>query len=714
MVGESPRVDRSAVDEHEGPSLSGSGRDTSGVTTRLIVAYVRRHLGDAGVTRLLERAGEDRPVEVLEDERSWSTYDQKIALFEAAAALTDDPDVARRIGSSLLEEQLAAVLRAVIGALGSPQRVLKSVARASAKFSTSATMDAVAVGNSSATVSYRLHDGFVPSRHDCVYTQGILSQVTVLFGLPPARIWHESCQIEGAEACVYEVRWRRWQWWTRGVVRRRVGLAEGALQERVKDLELTVADLVAAEDLEGSLASIAARAAAAVHGQRHLLAVRLGDRRIVQGDGFTAAEAAELGAALLATGTAGMPGFEALVAPVVSVRRTYGWLAAFLPEATGFLPVEQEHLDAYAGLAAAALDVGTSLREARLSSDISAGLLKLGRQLAHESDARAVAQRVAEAVPLVTSSVRASVLLWDPDAALLSQAAAVGFGGSLADAMAIEVTAAASPLLNELMAAPMPRRYECGGGDAFLDGALSRFGDRSVSIAPIIASAEFLGVVVASHPEQPDVADDLDGTETTTEATTEALAGLADQAGIAIARLSLLHAARHAATHDHLTGLADRALFHDRVERALADGRRRSRSTAICFLDLDGFKGINDTYGHAAGDALLVEVAARIRRTVRETDSVSRIAGDEFAVLLRDLDQPAVATRIAEALVAAIEDPYAFESDHLAVGVSIGIALAPDHGAAAGELLKAADLAMYRAKRRGGSWHLAGTVAVAR
>jgi len=706
--------------------LSGSGRDTSGVTTRLIVAYVRRHLGDAGVTLLLERAGENRPVEVLEDERSWSTYDQKIALFEAAAALTDDPDVARLIGSSLLEEQLAAVLRAVIGALGSPQRVLKSVARASAKFSTSATMDAVAVGNSSATVSYRLHDGFVPSRHDCVYTQGILSQVTVLFGLPPARIVHESCQIEGAEACVYEVRWRQWRWWTRGVARRRVGIAEGALQERVKDLELTVADLVAAEDLEGSLASIAARAAAAVHAQRHLLVVRLGDRRIVQGDGFAPAEADELGATLLATGAVEMPGFEALVARVGSVRRTYGWLAAFMPEATGFLPVEQEHLDAYAGLAAAALDVGTSLREARLSNDISAGLLKLGRQLAHESDARAVAQRVAEAVPLVTSSVRASVLLWDPVAARLSQAAAVGFGESSADAMAIEVTAAASPLLNELMAAPMPRRYECGGGDAFLDAALARFDDRSVSIAPIIASEEFLGVVVASHPEQPDVADEgadegadqgagaVAGAVEGTETTAEALAGLADQAGIAIARLSLLHAARHAATHDHLTGLADRALFHDRVERALLDGRRRSRSTAICFLDLDGFKGVNDTYGHAAGDALLVEVAARIRRTVRETDSVSRIAGDEFAVLLRDLDDPSVATLIAEALVAALEHPHAFETHHLTVGVSIGIALAPAHGTAAGELLKAADLAMYRAKRQGSSWHLAGTVAVVR
>jgi diguanylate cyclase (GGDEF)-like protein len=689
--------------------LSETGRDTSGVTTRLIVAYVRRHLGDEGVAQLLERAGDTRPVPVLEDERSWSTYDQKIALFEAAASLTGDPEVARRIGASVLKEQLGAVLRAVIGALGSPQRVLKSVARANVKFSTSSTMHAMEVGRASATVTYRLHEGHVPSRHDCNYTQGILSQVTVLFGRPPAMITHGQCQVDGADECVYVVRWRRLHWWTRGVARRRAGLAEGALQERVKDLELTVAELVAAEDLEASLTRIAARAAAAVHGQRHLLAVRVGDRQIVHGDGLGDVQAEDLGGQLLRTGSVELPGFEALVAPVASARRTYGWLAAFLPAETGFLPAEQEHLDAYAGLAAAALDVGTSLQEARRSGEVSSGLLTLGRQLAHESNAEAVAQRVAQAVPLVTDSVRASVLRWDPVAGRLSQTAAVGFGEMLEDAMAVEVEAASSPFLSELLRDPTARRYDLGMGDPGLDGLLARFGDSWISVAPIVASTAFLGVVVASHHQAPSADADRDDRDLGART----LAGLADQAGIALARLQLLHEARHAATHDHLTGLADRALFHDRVERALLDGRRSSRLTAVCFLDLDGFKAVNDTYGHPAGDALLVEVAARIRRTVRETDSVSRIAGDEFAVLLRDLEDPGVATRVAEALVAAIRRPSAFEAHDVAVGVSIGIALGPDQGATAAELLKAADRAMYQAKRRGGGWHLAGTEVVA-
>jgi diguanylate cyclase (GGDEF)-like protein len=440
----------------------------------------------------------------------------------------------------------------------------------------------------------------------------------------------------------------------------------------------------------------------------------------VRGDGLDDAEAEVLGARLLETGQVDLPRFEALVAPIVSARRTYGSLATFLPARAGFLPVEQEHLEAYAGLAAAALDVGVSLQEARRSGEISAALLGLGRQLAHESDAMSVAQRVAEAVPMVTAAARASVLLWDATAGRLSQAAAVGFGDQLAEALAIEITRESTPLLGQIMERPIARRYDAevggSGGDPFIDRLLARYGDRSISIAPIVASGEFLGVLVASHPGAASVSLPADPSVDADEPDlpTQALADLADQAGIAIARLRLLDAARHAASHDHLTGLAGRALFHDRVERALLDGDRHARATAVCFLDLDGFKLVNDTFGHAAGDALLVEIADRIRRTVRATDTVSRIAGDEFAVLLRDLDDPAAATHIAESLVSAISVPHHFEGHRLAVGVSIGVAFAPDHGMTTLALLQAADAAMYGAKRDLGGWRSAGVASVAR
>ena len=159
----------------------------------------------------------------------------------------------------------------------------------------------------------------------------------------------------------------------------------------------------------------------------------------------------------------------------------------------------------------------------------------------------------------------------------------------------------------------------------------------------------------------------------------------------------------HQAFHDALTGLANRALFADRVGRALARRSRSGRGVAVLFLDLDGFKAVNDTLGHAAGDRLLQEVAQRLRDCVRPADTVARLGGDEFAVLLEDLpaadDGSDVAVRIADAL----QVPVDLGGREVQVGSSCGIAV---HAGAesAEELLRNADLAMYRAKagRTGG------------
>lgn len=129
-------------------------RETAGVTTRLVVAYIRDVLGEDAVDDLLRRSGETRPVSVLEDERTWSTYDQKIALFTAAAELTGDPRAAYRIGSYVLDAQLARSQRMALAALGSPQQLLKSIARANVKFSTSATMRTVETSRGHGTVAY--------------------------------------------------------------------------------------------------------------------------------------------------------------------------------------------------------------------------------------------------------------------------------------------------------------------------------------------------------------------------------------------------------------------------------------------------------------------------------------------------------------------------------------------------------------------------------
>lgn len=152
----------------------------------------------------------------------------------------------------------------------------------------------------------------------------------------------------------------------------------------------------------------------------------------------------------------------------------------------------------------------------------------------------------------------------------------------------------------------------------------------------------------------------------------------------------------HLAFHDPLTALANRRLFLDRLDHALAQLRRSDGTFAILFIDLDDFKEINDSYGHTAGDALLKEVAGRLRRAVRETDTIARFGGDEFAVLCDQADLD-IATRAAQRIEDELRHPTVIEGNNVAVAGSIGIAIA-DRDADADTLLRQADAAMYAVK----------------
>jgi diguanylate cyclase (GGDEF)-like protein len=157
--------------------------------------------------------------------------------------------------------------------------------------------------------------------------------------------------------------------------------------------------------------------------------------------------------------------------------------------------------------------------------------------------------------------------------------------------------------------------------------------------------------------------------------------------------------ARHAALHDPLTGLPNRTLFQDRLEHALAQARRHDLALAVMFLDLDGFKQVNDTYGHDVGDAVLQTVAERLKENTRDDDTVSRLGGDEFLYLLMGAtDQQAVAN-LAQKIVNRIQVPCQLSVGEIRVQLSIGVALFPQHGETAESLIKAADTAMYLAKR---------------
>ncbi|MEO5862803.1 MAG: EAL domain-containing protein [Burkholderiales bacterium] len=158
---------------------------------------------------------------------------------------------------------------------------------------------------------------------------------------------------------------------------------------------------------------------------------------------------------------------------------------------------------------------------------------------------------------------------------------------------------------------------------------------------------------------------------------------------------------RHLAHHDPLTGLPNRVLLQDQGARALARARRNKNYVGILFIDLDRFKTINDSLGHSAGDALLREVADRIRRTVRNFDTVARMGGDEFVVLLSDLVNPAAAGSVAQHLLESLAKVTIIDGHHLHVTPSIGVSVFPSDATDFDELLKHADAAMYLAKDNG-------------
>jgi diguanylate cyclase (GGDEF)-like protein/PAS domain S-box-containing protein len=169
-------------------------------------------------------------------------------------------------------------------------------------------------------------------------------------------------------------------------------------------------------------------------------------------------------------------------------------------------------------------------------------------------------------------------------------------------------------------------------------------------------------------------------------------------------RRALERELEHQAFHDRLTGLANRALFRDRLEHALARRNRNQHPVAVLLLDLDDFKVVNDSLGHAAGDRLLVMVAERLRGHLRASDTTARLGGDEFAVLLDDPAAADEAMRVAERLIEVLAAPYQLDGRELFVRASIGVALAAATGQPADELLRDADMAMYAAKAqsRGG------------
>jgi diguanylate cyclase (GGDEF)-like protein len=689
----------------KGGARTSTPREASNLTLALTIGYVRAHGGPDAVERLLERAGETRPLSVLEDETGWSTQDQKIRLFKAAAAILDDPLAPRRIGETVLEQRTAASLKLLLRTLGSPSALYRSVTKASAKFSTNYTCEALVVGRREAVIANRLHEGFEPDPADCAYTAGLLSTVPAVFGLPPAAVEHPECQVFGAPACVYRLSWRprsRLPWRTSSS--RRADLAEQlrVVTERHEALQSTLADLVSPADVDTVLNRITRRAADAVRAQQFLLALGGEDGApVLHYEGMTEEEASRLADAVLdPRGAPSDPSM--LIADVVSARRAYGRLVAVCAHEYSFFPEEQRLLATYARQAAVALDAATALAEVGQRGETAQGLLDLARALAAAHTTDEVADALTAAVPGILGGHRCGCMVWEPD---LRHFVPVG-ARDPGDGGVRRTIAGDSPTVVRFLSERGPSRESIATADPYVQEVFRARGIVETLSVPVMSDGALLGAIIAMRgADDPPFVDE--------EVLADRLSGVADHAALAFAKVRLLEQEReavrrlqreeavskHLAYHDALTGLPNGRRFTAQLDEALASGAGDGR-VAVLFCDLDRFKNVNDSLGHARGDELLCQAADRLGAIVGGA-LLARLGGDEFAVLVQSDDAVCAGESVARRMIDALAEPFGVGGQTVFVSASIGVAVHPADGADGTTLLMNADAAMYSAKHSG-------------
>lgn len=666
-----------------------TNRQTSGVTTSLLLRYVRSHGGDRAVAELLADAGLSHDGASLEAGTSWVSYETRDRLFAAAARVTGDPRVMFRVGAEAVDHLVHHSIVVLMRALGSPRHVYRYGHRLVAKFSTTTELEVVEVGRNTAVLRTRVTDGIGRSSYDCDYTAGLFSAAPRFFGLPAATVEHRTCEAHGAEYCEYSIHWKP----------RRIGRSRGgadvenrALRGQLEALQLAASDLAGTDDVDQVLQTIVERAISAVLAPAYLLVLGgTGDRPVtVRANGLPQARAEELARTLLDEGTLGA---NALVVDVASSRQVHGRLAVLY--APGHVASEGDRglVEAYAGHAAAALDLVTALEASRGEERRATALLTLAHELATAGDTAAVAAVAAAAIPRIVGCRSAGVWVWEPGDGVLRLGATEGHTDEEATRLrGVELRPDQTPELADLLARQEAVVLYADEVSAELGAVLTAVGSLSLIVVPLLAGPDLMGAAIASWDRR---------REPTAE-DPEVLArivGVSDQTATALQNARLLTTVRHQSLHDALTGLPNRVLFAKTLDATLR-AAGPSCATAVLFCDLDRFKHVNDEYGHAAGDELLRQAAARLRGVLRPGDAVGRLSGDEFAALLVDVDEQA-AVAVATRVVDALAQPYRLDGREVRITASVGVALHTGTDGRGDRLLAAADSAMYAAKQHG-------------
>jgi diguanylate cyclase (GGDEF)-like protein len=662
------------------PESGAAAGEVSGLFTMILMASLEERLAAGELRKLLQRAGEIRSTEELKEIGSWTSFDQfKLLLQEAAQTLGLAFLLSGTYLSSASIENFD--MSETIRALGSPGELLKAGGGTNPMVPMR-RYEMTEIGPCEWTIREWFVDGYEPYPEFCAFFAGQYARIPQYHGLPAAEVVEERCQCRGDDACFFRLRW--------------VELEEGAsrepyhevhsqlLEARLEQLKRMITDLASNERYEDVLEGIVRSAKRAILASAAVMALeaRTGSPRKIYSDGLTGGEAEALADALLGGG-AGREGVVAV--EVLSARRRYGVLA--IDERGGvFGSQAQSTLQTYAELAAAALDAADAMEDARHQANTARALLELSTSLAEVVGTEEMAAKVAWAVPNVIDCDRVAVFLDDTDwqgegSGEFRLVASLGYpDGAVATLRARSYLRAHSDTVSE---------------NGIERSLLSEFGSAAAVAAPITSSGVVIGHIVVGVTVDPERL-------AVTPRLAERLKGLAAQTSIAISNARLVDQIRFQALHDSLTGLPNRGLIIDRTEQMLARARRTNVATAALFIDLDGFKGVNDTLGHAAGDELLRAVTARLVVTMRESDSIGRLGGDEFIVLVDGASMDAGPELVAERLLAVLRAPFDLEGlpyGPLTLTASIGIATGIRPSAT--ELLRDADIALYEAKLSG-------------
>lgn len=557
-------------------------RESSGLTTRLILAFVEREGGAKAVEELLERCGLQGREAELRNENHWFADRTRTDLFEAAAEVLGDPHVARRIGESAIDLNVGQPLKLSLRALGSPRLIYANVGRANGKFNRVHRMDVLSCTATTARVRNMPLGDAAHHPADCDYNIGLLSCVPMVFGEPKARVRHPRCISNGDSECIYEAEWSSLD---RSSVM--AALIAGAL-----------IGLAAVAALASGMLPVATVAAALIAVYAGVRAVNDRRRRwrLMQDQLTGQAEASEL------------------------IMRSMQDLVSALKLDEVLAKVTANAQSAIGGAEFALLVAEPSGLRVRSSSDLPPRTVTT---LEHWGDA---------SPGLLREPVMIDELSSVPDLAGLALDATVPLG--------------------------------------------------SLCTSPLVFRDKELGVLVAlSTSESPFFPRDVD-----------LLTSYAAQAAIALTNARMYEAQEELATQDPLTELFNHRHFHETVGRELDRCRRHGGELGLAMFDLDGFKQVNDTGGHAEGDEILRQVADALRKTCRSSDLPFRVGGDEFALVLPSTG-PAATESVARRAREAID------SIDERTTISFGVASWPDAGPTKDALLAGADRSLYAMKR---------------